>query len=353
MDPSASLRPIAGDPADVERLVTDWLAEDRPAALTVRTSGSTGAPKDVALSAAAVRASAVATLDRLGGPGQWVLALPVHYVAGLQVVVRSVLAGTSPVVLDDCADLGAAAGRLGPGRRYVALVPTQLHRMLASAASTRALAGFDAVLLGGAAADGALLAAARAAGVHVVTTYGMSETSGGCVYDGRPLDGVEVRLGSRGRVLLSGPVLFDGYVGQPALTAEVLRDGWLHTPDIGRLDSGGRLEVLGRLDDTVVSGGTNVPLGAVEARVRAHPAVAGAAVVGLPDVEWGSRVVAYVVAADRRHPPTTEQVRDFVSAIHPRAWAPREVRLLDRLPLLASGKVDRQALTREMATHDR
>jgi O-succinylbenzoic acid--CoA ligase len=350
MEPPASLRPVAGQPREVQRLVESWLAQDDSPPLTIRTSGSTGEPKDVALSAAAVTASAVASLERLGGPGQWVLALPVRYVAGLQVVVRSVLAGTDPVVLADQSGLAGAVGLLTHQRRYVALVPTQLHRMLADLAETEALAGLDAVLLGGAAAPPELLDRARAAGVRVVTTYGMTETCGGCVYDGRPLDGVEIRLAADGGVLLRGPVLFEGYVDLPQLTAQTLRGGWLHTPDVGRIGACGRLEVLGRRDDVVVSGGTNIPLGAVERRLRSHPAVRDVAVIGVPDLEWGTRVVAFVVLEPQVEAPTTEQLRDFVANGHPREWAPREVVWLGALPMLESGKVDRQGLLLEMTS---
>ena len=351
MEPPATLRPLAGEPADLQRLLAGWITRERPAPLTVRTSGSTGEPKEVLLSAAAVTASATATLARLGGPGQWVLALPTRYVAGLQVVVRSLLAGTTPVVLAEHPSLDAAARSLTHPRRYLALVPTQLYRMLASTTEMAALAGFDAVLLGGGAADADLLDRARDCGVAVVTTYGMSETCGGCVYDGRPLDGVEVALGPRDRVIISGPVLFDGYVDQPELTAEALQGGRLNTPDVGRVDpTTGRLEILGRLDDVVVSGGANVALSAVERRVREHPSVAEAAVVGVPDAEWGTRVVAFVVAVPGVVPPSVAELRDFVAEVHPRGWSPRELVVESMLPMLESGKPDRQALVRTMAS---
>ena len=337
----ASLRPLAGDPRAIERLVTRWLAEGGPEPLTVRTSGSTAGPKDVVLSSGALRASASATLARLGGPGQWVLALPAHYVAGLQVIVRSVLAGTSPVLLDEHRDLSAATAALTGQRRYLALVPTQLHRWLASDAGT--LAAYDAVLLGGAAAPVRLLAAARQAEVTVVTTYGMSETCGGCVYDGVPLDGVAVAVGAEGEIRISGPVLFDGYAGRPDLTAAVLRDGWFHTSDRGRLDDDGRLVVLGRSDDVVVSGGVNVPLPVVEARLLGMPGVDHAAVTARPDEEWGAEVVAVVERTAST--PDLAAVRDFVAAQHPRTWAPRRLLVVDDLPMLSSGKVDRQRLS--------
>ena len=183
-----SLRPLRGSTPDVVAALRDWLAaEAEPEPLVVETSGSTGRPKRVLLSRRALVASATATHDRLGGPGRWLLTLPVSYVAGLQVVVRSLLAGEEPAVLDDRRFAAAATGC-----RYVSLVPTQLHRLLDDETDTAALAGFDAVLLGGGPIDPALRARAEAAGVRVVATYGSSETSGGCVYDGVPLDGVEV-----------------------------------------------------------------------------------------------------------------------------------------------------------------
>jgi o-succinylbenzoate---CoA ligase len=335
----ASQRLVAGSAREVHADLRRWLDALEPERLVVRTSGSTGAPKDVVLGRPAMLASARAALDRLGGPGHWLLALPGHYVAGLQVLLRATLAGTDPVLLEEYDDLDRAVADLPAGRRYVSLVPTQLRRLLDGHAG--ALRVFDAVLLGGAAAPADLLEEARRAGVAVVTTYGMSETCGGCVYDGRPLDGVDVWLDDDGRIHIGGRVLFDGYAGQPALTSQVLVDGALRTPDLGTFDADGRLVVTGRVDDVVVSGGVNVGLGAVEQRVREHPRVKDAAVVGVDDAEWGSRVVACVVAEDDLG---LEALRDFVAARLPRTWAPRELRVVPALPLLANGKVDRQAL---------
>ncbi len=344
-----SLHPVAGAPQEVEALLTSWLAEDEPAALTVRTSGSTGEPKDVALSAAAVLASATSALDRLGGAGQWVLALPVHYVAGLQVVVRSILAGTSPVQLGDHRDVAAATARLTSGRRYLAAVPTHLHRWLSNETSVEALAAYDAVLIGGAATPPLLVEEARSRGISVVTTYGMTETAGGCVYDGIPLDSVAVALGTGGEIRIGGPTLFDEYPERSDLTSAVLRDGWLHTPDLGRFDDDGRLEVLGRADEVVVSGGINVSLPPVEKRLAAMPAVDQCAVIALPDPEWGSRVVAVLVPAAVSSVPDLASVRDFIGETMPRSWAPRTLVLRRSLPRLSSGKIDRQALIHELA----
>jgi O-succinylbenzoic acid--CoA ligase len=326
------------------------MSADDPEALSVRTSGSSGEPKDVMLSARALRASATATLRRIGGPGQWILALPAHYVAGLQVIVRSILGGTSPVVLGDHDDLPAATAALSGDRRYLAIVPTQLHRWLAEDAALDALGQFDVVLLGGARASERDVAAARAAGVRIVTTYGMSETCGGCVYDGLPLDGVAVAVGAGGRIRIAGPVLFDGYANRPDLTAAALDDGWLTTPDVGEFDDDGLVRVLGRADDVVVSGGVNVPVATVEAIVQSLPGVASCVVIGRPDAEWGEVVCAVVEPARDSDPGITlDRIREAVSSRHPREWAPRELVLAAALPLLESGKVDRTAVATSVA----
>ncbi len=335
----SSLRPVTGSPVEVLALLRDWNAADTPAPLVVATSGSTGEPKRVLLSRAALRASAIATADRLGGHGQWLLNLPVTYVAGLQVLFRSVLAGTAPAVQQEGDSLAAVAGKMVGERRYVSLVPTQLHRLLDDPRSAEALRTFTSVLVGGAPLPAPVRARAATAGVPAVATYGMSETCGGCVYDGVPLDGVAVATGSAGRIRIGGPVLFDGYDARPDLTGEVLRDGWFVTQDVGRLDDDGRLEVLGRVDDVVLSGGVNVPGPAVAERLRAHATVSAAEVVGVEDDEWGQRVVAFVVGD-----LSLDAARDWVAAVHPRAWAPREVVGVPEMPLLPNGKVDRVRL---------
>ena len=318
--------------------LSEWNEANSPGPLVVATSGSTGEPKRVLLSRTALRASATATADRLGGHGQWLLNLPPTYVAGLQVLFRSVLAGTVPVVQHEDS-LAAVAATMSGERRYVSLVPTQLKRLLDDGRSAEALRTFTTVLVGGASVPASLRDRAAAAGVQVVATYGMSETCGGCVYDGVPLDGVGVVTGSSGRIRIAGPVLFDGYDGRPDLTDQVLRDGWFVTQDIGCLDDDGRLEVLGRIDDVVLSGGVNVPGPAVADRLRAHVAVTAAEVVGVDDEEWGQRVVAFVVGD-----LSLEAARDWVAAVHPRAWAPREVLAVQEIPLLPNGKVDRVRL---------
>src|SRR3954463_180330 len=260
----------AGPPAVVEAARAVLRPEEplEPGAdLVVVTSGSTGGGRAVLLSAAAVRASAAATLERLGGPGHWLLALPVSAIAGLQVLCRSVLAGSPPTVRSPEEPLSAAVARMPAGRRYTALVPTQLRRLLAAEAG--ALRAFDAVLVGGAATDAALLHRARQEDVRVVTTYGMTETAGGCVYDGHPLDGVQVRVrdgrgGGGGAPPAPGPTLALGYRWARAAPGAAFAGGWFATRDAGSLDRDGRLTVHGRLDDVLVTGGVNVAPQAVE-----------------------------------------------------------------------------------------
>jgi O-succinylbenzoic acid--CoA ligase len=341
---------VRGTAREIERLACDWLAQPDPSPAVIRTSGSTGEPKDVALSARALRASAQATLTRLGGPGHWLLALPAHYVAGLQVIIRSVLSESSPVVLDEHRDLAAAVGSMPARRRYLAVVPTQLHRWLEDDRSRAALCDLDAVLVGGAAIAADAMEAAESAGIAIVTAYGMSETCGGCVYDGVPLDGVAVALDPEGRVRISGPVLFDGYAGRPDLTDQVMSDGWLTTPDLGRFDEDGHLVVLGRADDVVVSGGVNVPLGVVERIVGGLSGVDHACVVGRSDAEWGTVVVAVVAPTAAAEVPSIGAVREAVEAMHPRVWAPRELVVVDALPMLESGKIDRRRVLAMVAT---
>jgi O-succinylbenzoic acid--CoA ligase len=353
-----------------------------PTALAVPTSGSTGARKVALLPASALLASAAATHDRLGGPGRWLLALPPRHVAGLQVLVRSLVAGTTPVVLDlapgfEPEAFAAAAGRVTGVRRYTALVPTQVSRLLAAGgAAVEALAGFDAVLVGGAATPGPLAERARAAGVRLVTTYGATETCGGCVYDGVPLAGVAVRVGdgpagdgrpgAEGRVHLGGAVVARGYLGTAAgdspatdslVTDSIVTDSlvtdaagvrWFRTDDLGTWD-GTRLTVHGRADDVVVTGGLNVAPRPVEEALLRLPGVAEAVVVGVPDDEWGQRVAAAVVLAAGARPPTLADARALVGAVVAPHAAPRQLAVVPALPLRGPGKPDRAAVAALLA----
>lgn len=306
-------------------------------AVVVATSGATGAPKCVELTHGALRSSGLASLDRIDASAddRWLLCVPLHHVAGLLVLVRSRLLGTSPVIHPGFEVQRVAADDQAT---HVSLVPTMLTRLLDAAAE---VSRFDRILLGGARASPHLLERAADAGAHVTVTYGATETSGGCVYDGTTLSGVQVRLGPEGRIEISGPVLMRGYRGRPGMTAQVLRDGWFLTEDLGRWDEDGRLEVLGRGDDVIVSGGENVPGAAVAALLREHPSVADAAVTGRDDDEWGQVVVAHVVPTDPSSPPGLEDLRRFVAEHTDPHHAPRDLRIVQELPRTDLGKLRR------------
>lgn len=308
--------------------------------LLIPTSGSTGTPRHVILSRAAIVASAQATAARLGGGGQWMLAVPTERVAGAMVLARSHLAGTTPVRLGEgpfTADAFArATDLLTADRAYVSLVPTQLERVLESGIGAAALERYAAVLVGGAPSLRDELPA------NVVRTYGSTETSGGCVYDGRPLEGVELAIRD-GLVCIAGPMLADGYLDGDD-SAFTVHDGrrWLVTQDLGEIVDG-TLRILGRADDVINTGGFKVHPLPVERALHGLPWVREAIVVGVPDAQWGQRVVAVVAAAGEAPSDATAAARDdLADALH-RHQLPREVIVVSDVPRLASGKIDRSA----------
>jgi O-succinylbenzoic acid--CoA ligase len=320
-------------------------------AVIIGTSGSTGEPKGVELSAAALLRSARASLARCGAqPGdRWLVCLPVTHVAGLQVLVRSLASGTDPVI----APAADAAALAESGCAHVSIVPTQLVRLMSAGAGVAALAKFTSVLVGGAAPSASLLEQARAAGVRVMTTYGMSETCGGCVYDGVPLDGVTVRAGEEdGRLRISGPVLMNRYYGRPDLTASALVSGEFVTSDLGSA-ADGRVVVRGRADDVINTGGHKVVPGEVAAAVETCPGVREVVVVGRSDPEWGERVTAVVVPGDPSDPPSLELLRMHVRERLPRYACPSELVLTDAIPVLPSGKPDLARLRQRELPKDR
>lgn len=392
--------------------------------MVLRTSGSTtGTGKLVGVSMDALVASARATHKRLGGAGIWVLALPAYHAAGVQVLVRAAVAGTrvfnaykeggfdpqhlaqvidaacaaagdaAPSCGDDAAssceadgassraggagEAALAAGDAGRGCPvYTSLVPTQLRRALDVEQLRVALARLDAVLIGGAAADAQLLAQAKAAGIKVVTTYGMSETCGGCVYDGQPLPGVSMDVDqATGAIWLSGPMLATGYLGDEELTKRCFVSRpqghcgggagsgagtgeparrWFVTSDRGQIVDG-RLQVLGRLDDVIISGGIKVEPGPIEALLALNPLVSECAVVGLPDPTWGQAVTAVVVPASTPglgrvdQGAIVAQIRVYLEQKLSGAQCPKQVLLADALPYKGIGKVDRRALAQSLA----
>jgi O-succinylbenzoic acid--CoA ligase len=317
----------------------------------------------VELGADAIRWSALATSAALeAGPGdRWLCCVPVHGVAGLAVLARAWHTGLPVEVYDgfDPAAVGAAAGRA----TLVSLVPAMLRRLLAAG---DAASRFRRVLLGGGPVPADLAKQAKDRGVGLVRTYGLTETFGGMAHDGHPLDGAEVRIGGstmpgvreggagggrgssvpapEGEILVRGPMLFRRYRGEPGRTAAALRGGWLHTGDLGRIHHDGRLVVLGRVDDLVISGGVNVHPDEVEAVLADHPGVAEVAVAGRADPEWGQRVAAFVVARDPGRPPTLEELRAFARERLAPAKAPRELIIVPSLPRGPSGKLLRRLL---------
>jgi o-succinylbenzoate---CoA ligase len=366
------------------------------AAVVVRTSGSTGTPKQTLLSWEALNASAEMTAQALGGHGQWLLALQPSYVAGLAVLTRSIVGGTEPVsLLEDTTDpdrFSEAAEQLTADRRFVSLVPTQLQRLLTDPSQRllAALRSFDAILLGGAPTRTELFDRARGLDLKVIRTYGMAETCGGCVYDGYPLPGVTVEMGTHGRVLLSGPMVALGYHEDPELTAEKfewapdarspqgtpirLEEAHYHqgrqrrfrTDDLGQLStqraaevdtvaevSGAghsaqivpRLTVTGRADSVLITGGVKVSAEEIRRALESHASVREAFVAGVDDIEWGQKIVAAVVLSTAsRVGKTFEELDQLISDHLSPAAVPKHYELLGALPLLPNGKPDRQAL---------
>ena len=384
-----------------------------PIALVVGTSGSTGTPKRTALTARALAASAAATENFFGSnsdaASQWLLALPAHYIAGAQVLARSVLAGTAPVIARSVTEpvhfspevFLQAVERMSSARRFISLVPTQLHKLLESADASpslgaeihEALGSFTGILLGGAPASADLLAASTALGLNTVTTYGSAETAGGCIYSGSVLPGVRVELvpeegmpavpdiegkpAQVGRIWISGAHLASGYIGDATRTAEhffTAADGtrWYRTDDYGLLSPANnpdstahdpdstahgnapRLQVLGRSDDVLISGGVKISARAVATVLEEHPAVREACVIGLPDARWGTAIAAAVTlvpSADAAAAPTENNPalnEDLCALLRAHCAeklgapaAPKQLSILPDFPLTSTGKPDR------------
>ena len=314
----------------------------RKVALIVETSGTSATPKRVALSSDAILASAAASANAIGGSGQWLLALPVHYIAGLNVLARSIASDTEPVVLPDGPfdpiAFTRTAERMDAALRFTALVPAQLGRLLATRESHDALRRFDRILIGGQSTPEALSNRAEELGIRLTRTYGSSETCGGCVYDGVPIGNTAVRI-EAGQIELSGAVLADGYLGDEERTAaSFVDDGatrWYRTGDAGTVTDG-ILTVTGRLDDVIISGGIKVALADVERVVRGIPGQADAVVVRAPSERWGE--VPVVVTEEQID---LERLRAVVAEQLGAAAAPARVIEVANIPQLSSGKPDR------------
>ncbi|MGZ0712886.1 AMP-binding protein (plasmid) [Coraliomargarita sp. W4R53] len=339
-------------------------------AVVVTTSGSTGVPKSVALSRDALTSSALATADRIGD-GAWLLALPATYVAGMQVLVRSIIADREPAVMSGSfTPQGFAAASLmmvstDRGERiptYTSLVPAQLSRLLDAAehdpAVRAALLSFEAILIGGQALPPAIRERAEADGVRIVRTYGSTETSGGCVYDGMPLRGVSLRV-ENGELQVSGPTLADGYLGDDELTAATfVRDAndtrWYRTGDAGLVE-GGVLRIQGRIDNVIVSGGVNISLDRVERAVRSVPGLAGAVVVAVADQRWGEASVIVAPRGESMRQSEAVQLaaaRESVEAEVGAHARPSRLVFVTELPTLSSGKPNRELIRQSVIAED-
>ncbi len=333
-------------------------------AVAIGTSGSTGRPKRAMLTAAALEASARSTHEALGGPGGWLLAMPAHHIAGLQVLVRSLVADVAPTVLDlSCgftASRFSAAARAVPTstRRYTALVPTQLGRILEDRDGLTALRSFDGVLVGGSATPVTMRDQALAAGVRLVLTYGMSETAGGCVYDGVPLRVSRTHIDNERHVVIGGETLAHGYLGEPTISADAFSvdpDGvrWFRTDDLGHFDDEGLLVIDGRADDVINSGGLKVTPGVVEDAISRHvPEVLDVVIVGRPDDEWGEIVCAAVTLIDPTMRVTVTDLRERLRGIVPDAALPRRVVVLGSIPHRGPGKPDKAAIRHTFSAMD-
>ncbi|WP_270366469.1 AMP-binding protein [Microbacterium algeriense] len=355
--PALGLGMVAGAPENVAEGI----------AAVIATSGSSGVPKRVALSGEALRASAEATAARIGS-GRWLLALPAGYVAGLQVLVRSLLAGTRPESVEgrfsplSFAEATRSLQRRTPGADlpdlYTSLVPAQVATLLDAAddpAVLSALRAYRAILVGGQSLPEPLRERAAAQGAHLVRTYGSTETSGGCVYDGVPLDTVAVRTVD-GELRIAGPMLAEGYLGDGELTARAfVRDElgirWYRTGDLGLVEDG-VVRVHGRADNVIVSGGVNISLDRVERVVRRIPGLHEAVVIGVEDERWGEASVIVAARGEvlrRSESEQLAQARDAVADEVGKHARPSRLIVVDELDVLASGKPDREAIRRAVA----
>jgi O-succinylbenzoic acid--CoA ligase len=330
------LRPSVLIDSEGRHVLSGGIPVSDQVALVVTTSGTSGSSKGVELSHAALEHSARAVMAvlRAGEGERWLCCLPMSHIAGLSILVRSRLARTEPVIHDRF-DVSLIAAE--KTTTLISLVPTTLGRLLDRGVD---LSNYSAVLLGGAPTPPKLLDRAIQEGVPVVTTYGMTETCGGCVHDGWPLPGVEIATAS-GAIQIRGPMLMEGYRLRRDLTTEVLVGGWLHTSDRGELDAGGKLRVLGRLDDVIVTGGLKVSPAEIESILCTHPKVEDAAVLGVPDPEWGQAVAALVVPSEGER-PTLQELKTFIGGRAGSHNAPKRIRLVRAIPRNSGGKLQRR-----------
>lgn len=319
---------LAGGPAvALTSLHTSQVPED--VALIIDTGGTSGKPKSVALTSHALRASATLSNQSLGAldADRWSLALPLHHIAGVNQLLRSIALGTEPVIR---------------GGEFISIVPTQLHRALRDNDEfLDELRGAKAVLIGGAQVSRALLDRGSAAGITLVTSYGMTEMCGGCVFDGKALPGVQVRILESGRIALSGPMRATGYLVDGKLSgADVFVDEWFMSNDRGSIDIDGTLQIEGRIDDVIISGGEKIATNAVENFLRSRFPELEIYAMGIPDEQWG-QALRIVMTKDAGRPSLSlGELRSLIAESIGRVAAPRSLLLLSEMPTKSNGKID-------------
>jgi o-succinylbenzoate---CoA ligase len=319
--------------------------------LVVATSGTGGRPKLVELSRPAITAAlelSFAALDPAGNgsalePSEpWVCCLSPAHIGGMLVLLRHVVSGAPVKVLDRWGIEPLDPMQSVPIGAHVALVPTMLRRLVDERAD---LSRYGILLVGGDGLDAGLNERAAGLGGRVVSTYGLTETCGGVVYDGRLFDGVRARIATGGGIELEGPTIMEGYRHDPAATAAAFTlDGWLRTGDVGDIQEDGRLHVDGRSDEAIRTGAETVWPQEVEVALRDHPRVKDVAVAGRPHTEWGQQVVAFVVPTTSDDPPSLEELRDHAAERIARFKSPKALVLMIEIPRTSSGKIRRRAL---------
>ncbi|CAB4873186.1 unannotated protein [freshwater metagenome] len=303
--------------------------------LVVSTSGTTGINKEVLISASALVATAQASNKYLGAKtGQkWSLLLPLTHIAGINVLMRSIELESEPI------DLRNVKG-IYPQADFTAIVPTQLYRALNGEGDLlEHLKKAKAVLIGGGKLSSQLRSQAQDAGIKVVESYGMTETTGGCVYDGKVLEGTSLEIGTDGRIRISGSCLASGYLGRENLWQQSFDGRWFTTSDLGKIVDG-KLKVSSRTDDIVVSGGENISLVAIENAIANEFPKINVAAFAIPDSEWGSAI--HIAIAGEKI--AEESIQVVLQASLGRASKAKAIHFLDRIPVGALGKVDREKL---------
>jgi O-succinylbenzoic acid--CoA ligase len=327
-------RPSRIEDASGQTRLPDGIPVASGIALVVPTSGSSGRPKGVELSHEALEWSAGAVNRQLGVDAErWLVCLPLTHIAGIGILVRSAAAGSIPVIHEGF-DVDAVAGEKEAS--LISLVPTTLQRLIDAGAD---LSRYRAVLVGGGPVPMPLIHRAHALGIPAIRTYGMTETCGGCIYDGFPFEGVEMKIEDE-QILLKGPMTMDRYRLDAGLTEQVLQNGWFRTSDRGTIDPSGKLEVFGRIDDVIVTGGEKVSATEIEELLKQHPLVADAAVVGLEDPEWG-QIVAALIVPSGPETPSVEELKTLLGLSIPHYARPKRIEAVKALPRSATGKISR------------